>query len=160
MSIVVEQTLPYTTTQLGLEDPDRWSRLYPLLRPSIKVVENSNGDPVVLNTQYARDEGILICAVGSSGAFASKFLNEPNLSAFTVENRKKIPSAEIVRLLKDNGFPVNNGVVVVKTGSALDLKVEGSVVDVQVLGELQLDHLLALLSAAGQNAKYVDINVK
>ncbi|KAM3065511.1 hypothetical protein ACMFMG_011603 [Clarireedia jacksonii] len=160
MSIVVEQTLPYTTTQLGLENPDRWSRLYPLLRPSIKVVENSNGDPVVLNTHYARDEGVLICAIGSSGAFASKLLNEPNLSAFTVENCKKIPSTEIVRLLKTNGFPVDNGVVVVKMSSTLSLKAGDSVMDVQVVEELQLDHLLALLSAAGQDKKSSIENTK
>ncbi|KAH7314174.1 dhal domain-containing protein [Rhexocercosporidium sp. MPI-PUGE-AT-0058] len=154
MSLIVEQTIPYSNSQLQLEDPKRWSRLFPLLRPSIKVVETSGGQTVVIDTALANSKDVLIAAVGSIGNFSSKILSESHLAAFTVaENGKDISAQDLVKALKDSGFPVENGVLVVRAGRKQDLKSTSGVSELTVEGELKLDHALSLLLVAKPEVK-------
>jgi hypothetical protein len=155
MSIIVEQTLPYTTTDLKLEDPKRWSRLFPLMRPSIKTVETANGHSVIVDTALAKSKDVLIAAVGSAGNFSSKILSDSHLAAFTTVQygKQNISADEIRTVLKDNGFPINNGIIVVRSSSTQDLKASSGIADLSVEGELKLDHILSLLSATRQEIK-------
>ncbi|KAE9363557.1 Dak phosphatase [Stipitochalara longipes BDJ] len=147
MAVVVEQTLPYSTTELKLEDPHRWSRLFPLMRPSIKAVETSNGQTVVVDTALLGSKDVLLTAIGTVGNFSSKILSESHLSAFTTEQLKfsTISAEKIQTILKDNGFPIQDGVVVVRSSSKQNLRMSHGIVELSVESELQLDHVLSLL---------------
>lgn len=155
MSLIVEQTLPYNSSQLQLEDPKRWSRLFPLMRPSIKTIEVDNGQVIVVDTALANSKNVLIAAVGSVGNFSSKILSESHLAAFTIEQngRPTISADKIAKVLKDASFPVENGVVVVRAASTQDLRRREGVAELSVSGELKLDHVLSLLSAANPEIK-------
>jgi hypothetical protein len=155
MSLVVEQTLPYTQTQLRLDDPKRWSRLFPLMRPSIKAVEAANGQTVVLDTALTNSKDVLIAAVGSAGNFSSKILSESHLAAFTIEQygRPAISAEEIAETLNKYGFPMENGVIVVRESSREDLRVAQGVAELSVVGELRLDHIISLLLATKPKVK-------
>jgi hypothetical protein len=150
MSLVVEQTLPYTTTELKLEDPKRWSRLFPLIRSSVKTVEASNGQTlVVIDTALTGSKNVLFTAIGTVGRFSSTILSESHLAAFTTEQTSQsiISAEEIQKILKDNGFPIHNGVVVLRSGSKQNLRTSHKVVELSLEGELKLNHVLSLLSA-------------
>ena len=149
MAVVVEQTLPYNTSELKLEDPHRWSRLFPLMRPSIKTVETSTGQTVVVDTALEYSKNVLLAAIGNVGNFSSKILSESHLSAFTTEQPGKstLSAVQIQTILKDNGFPIQNGVVIVRSSSKQILKTSRNIIELSVEGELQLDHILSLLSA-------------
>jgi dihydroxyacetone kinase len=156
MSLIVEQTLPYSRSDLKLDDQKRWSRLFPLIRPSVKSVDLSNGHTVIVDTTLAKSKDVLLAAVGSTGNFSSKILSESHLSLFTTEEAGKqdVSTEDILKFLSESGYPVRNGLVVVKTGAKQDLRVVSErVVEVSVVRELKLDHLLSLLSAANLQTK-------
>lgn len=153
MSLVVKQTLPYSRSDLKLEDPKRWSRLFPLMRPSIKTVETLSGHTVIVDPALANTKNTLIAAIGYVGNFSSKVLSESYLAAFTTEQSEKqsVSAEDIAKVLKDSGFPVKNGVVVVRRALKQDLRTFPGSVEVAVVGELKVDHVLSLL--AGVNAE-------
>lgn len=155
MSLIVEQTLPYNSSQLQLEDSKRWSRLFPLIRPSIKTIEAVNGQVVAVDTALANSKNVLIAAVGSVGNFSSKILSESHLAAFTTEQNGKpaMSGGEIAKVLKDASFPVENGVVVVRAALRQDLTKSEGVAELSVSGELKLDHMLSLLLATKPEVK-------
>jgi dihydroxyacetone kinase len=155
MSLVVSQTLPYSSTELKLEDPKRWSRLFSLMRPSIRVIETPSGQPVVVDTAVANTKNTLIAAIGNAGNFSGKILSESKLAAFSTMPLEKQPvSAEgISKALKDSGFPVENGVVVIRAASKQDLRTFPGGLEVAVEEALKLDHILSLLAALNAETK-------
>ncbi len=155
MSVIVEQTLPYTTAELNLEDPKRWSRLFPLIRPSIKVVENTSEQTVAIDSALAESNDVLFAAIGRVGNFSSKILSESHLAAFTTEQSEKstISAEEIQKILEENEFPIHKGLVVVRLGSKQNLRSSCGIVELSVEGELKLDHVLSLLSAVKPEVK-------
>lgn len=156
MSLIVEQTLPYTSAELQLHDPKRWSRLFPLIRPSIKAVELASGHTVAVDTSLTKSKDVLLVAVGSAGNFSSKILSESHLALFTTENvgAHSISLNEIVNFLRKSGFPVENGVVIIRSSLMLGLRaVSERAIDVSVVGELKLDHVLSLLSASNAETR-------
>lgn len=155
MSIVVEQTLPYTKSQLQLEDPKRWSRLFPLMRPSIKTIGIENGQTIVVDTSLIQSRNVLVAAIGSVGNFSSNILSESHIAAFASEpSGSGTMSAEaIVKVLKGTGFPTKNGVVVIRVSSKEGIKVCTGVVEVSVIGELKFDHILSLLASVKPDTK-------
>jgi hypothetical protein len=155
MSLVVEQTLPYTYAQLKLDDPKRWSRLFPLMRPSIKAVETASGQTVLVDTALANSKDVLLAAIGSAGNLSSKILSESHLAAFTTEQyeRPAILAEEITETLRKSGFPTENGVIIIRAGSKEDLRVAQGVAELSVVGELTLDHILSLLLATKPEVK-------
>jgi len=155
MSIVVEQTLPYTSSQLQLQDPKRWSRLFPLMRPSIKAVEIENGQAIAVDTALAKSKNVLIAAIGSAGNFSSKILSESHVAAFTSEpaGGGTTSAEDIAKVLKDSGFPIDNGVVFIRASSKQELKVGSGVAEVSVIGELKFDHILSLLASVKPEIK-------
>jgi hypothetical protein len=156
MSLIIQQTLPYNPTDLELEDPNRWSRLFPLMRPSIRAIETAAGQVVVVDTSLANSRNVLVAAVGSVGKVSRTILSESHLAAFTTAP-VGIPGAtveEIAVVLKDAGFPVEHGVVVVRAASQQQhLSRVGGVAELVVSGELQQDHVVSLLSAAKPDIK-------
>ncbi|KAH6716797.1 dhal domain-containing protein [Leptodontidium sp. MPI-SDFR-AT-0119] len=154
MSLIVEQTIPYNNSQLQLEDPKRWSRLFPLMRPSTKVVETTSGQAVVIDTALASSKDVLITAVGNIGNFSSKILSESHLAAFTVEEHgKAVSTRELAKVLKDSGFSTENGIVVIRAGTSEEFILVSRVLELVVEGGLKLDHVLSLLQAAKPEVK-------
>jgi hypothetical protein len=155
MAVVVEQTLPYSASELKLEDPHRWSRLFPLMRPSIKAFETSTGQTLVVDTALAESKDVILVAIGTVGNFSSKILSESHLSAFATEHpgTSTTSAEEIQKILKENGFPIQNGVIVVRSSSKQSLKTSRSIIELSVEGESRLDHLLSLLSALRPEVK-------
>jgi dihydroxyacetone kinase len=155
MSLVVEQTLPYTHVQLKLDDPKRWSQLFPLMRPSIKAVETASGQKLLVDTALANSKDVLVAAIGSAGNLSSKILSESHLAAFTTEQYESpaISADEITETLRKSGFPTENGVIIVRAGSKEDLRVAQGVAELSVIGELTLDHILSLLLATKPGVK-------
>lgn len=160
MSIIVEQTLPYRNSQLNLDDPKRWSRLFPLMRPSIKVVKTSSGQTTVIDTALAKSNDVLLTAVGSIGNLSSKILSESHLAAFTaVQSGTTVSGTELGNTLKDSGFPVENGVVAIRVGGKHIVQSAPGLIDFSVDGELELDHVLSLLLAAKPEVKSAFYNL-
>ncbi|PMD47444.1 Dak phosphatase [Hyaloscypha variabilis F] len=155
MAVVVEQTLPYSASELKLEDPHRWSRLFPLMRPSIKAFETSTGQTLVVDTALAESKDVILVAIGTVGNFSSKILSESHLSAFATEQpgTSTTSAEEIQKILKENGFPIQNGVIVVRSSSKQSLKTSRGTIELSVEGESRLDHLLSLLSALRPEVK-------
>jgi hypothetical protein len=150
MSLVISQTLPYSSTDLRLEDTKRWSRLFPLMRPSVKVVETPSGQAVVVDTVLANSKNTLVAAIGAVGNFSAKILSESHLAAFSTE---PISSEDILKTLKKSGLPVENRVVVIRAASEQNLRIFPGGIEVAVVGALTLDHVLSLLSASNTQTK-------
>ncbi|KAF8849982.1 Dak phosphatase [Acephala macrosclerotiorum] len=127
------------------------------MRPSTKTVETSSGQTIVLDPTLSKSKDVLIAVIGSVGNFSSKILSESHLAAFTAEQfgRPVVSASEIGKILKENGFPTENGLIVVRSSSRQDLKVhaESKVLEFVVVGELKLDHILSLLLATKPNVK-------
>ncbi|KAH8659075.1 dhal domain-containing protein [Tricladium varicosporioides] len=162
MSIVVEQTLPYTSTDLNIDDPSRWSRLFPLMRPSIKSIDIGNGSSIVVDTALSKSKIVLVVAIVTIGNFSSKILSESHLAAFATDNfgKETISVEKIAEVLKSNGFPTNNGVVVIRAAAKQDLKVNEKVLEIAVVGEVKLDHILSLLASVSEETKASFENVQ
>ena len=155
MSLVVEQTLPFSKAQLKLNDPKRWIQLFPLMRPSLKAVETAGGQTILVDTTLAKSKDVLTAAIGSAGNLSSKILSESHLAAFTTEQYEStaILAEDIAETLKNSGFPTENGVIVIRAGSKEDLRVSQGVAELSVDGELTLDHILSLLLATKPEVK-------
>ena len=125
------------------------------MRPSIKVMETSSDHPVVVDTALANSKSPLIAAIVNVGCLSGKILSESRLAAFSIESPEKQPvSAEdISKALDDSGFPVENGVVVVRAASTPGLRLFPGGLEVVVGGELVLDHVLSLLGASNAETK-------
>ncbi|KAH6673700.1 dhal domain-containing protein [Halenospora varia] len=162
MSLVVEQTLPYTSTHLNIDDPSRWSRLFPLMRPSIKSIDIGNWRSIVVDTAHSKSKNVLVAAIVTIGNFSSKILSESHLAAFATEDfgKETISGKKIAEVLKSNGFPTDNGVVVIRAATKQDLKVNGKVLEIAVVGELKLDHILSLLAGVNEETKASFKNVQ
>lgn len=155
MSLVVEQTLPYSPSALHLEDPDRWSRLFPLIRPSVKAVELQSGQTVIVDTALVNSKDVLIALVGRVGSISNRVLSN-SLAAFATAKDEKsaVTAEEIEKLLFESGLPTKNGVVVVRTGSQQNIRqVSNTAVEVTVARELRLDHILSLLLSSNKETK-------
>lgn len=155
MALVVEQTLPYSASDLHFEDPNRWSRLFPLIRPSVKAVELQSGQSVVIDTALVNSKKVLIAVVGKLGQLSNRILSD-SLAAFAVakDEGSAVKAEEIEKLLLESGFSIESGVVVVRTGPEKNLKsVSNKTVEVTVPGELKLDHALSLLFSSNEETK-------
>ena len=121
------------------------------MRPSVKTVETPSGQTVVVDTALASSKNTLIAAVVRIGNFSSKILSRSHLAAFSTE--QSLAAEDIANLLKHSGFPTENGVVVVRAAPTQDLRVFPGGVEVAVVGELKVDHVLSLLAASNVETK-------
>ncbi|KAL1617687.1 hypothetical protein SLS54_007691 [Diplodia seriata] len=106
MSVVVEQTIPWSPETLDLTNPKRWTTLFPLLRPSVVPVTTSKGQTILLNRALRNSPYIQIAAIGRSGNFSSKFLSDSHITAIVTETSGAgILTAQDVRYtLEQNGI--------------------------------------------------------
>jgi hypothetical protein len=155
MSLIVEPTLAYTSSHLKIDDPKRWSRLFPLIRPSVKVLDIQNSQTLVVDTKLADSKNVLVAVIGTAGNFPSKLLSDQHVAAFAIEpfGPESISAKEVVLALKDEGFPTENGTVLLRASTKQNLIVSSDVVEVSVIGELKLDHILSLLTVIEPEVK-------
>ncbi|KAI9821303.1 MAG: Dihydroxyacetone kinase 2 [Pycnora praestabilis] len=162
MGVVVEQTIPFSNSQLNLDDPERWTRLFPLIRPSVITVRGAKSHAILVDKSLLNSKNVKIAAVVSSGNFSSKLLSEKGVIAFTAEKprTREVTTQDIMEALKANGMDFTTGLVVVRASDERKMEVLGDeVVEVDVEGELELDHILSLLSVANAETKISIDNV-
>ncbi|OJD39010.1 dak phosphatase [Diplodia corticola] len=156
MSVVVEQTIPWSPETLDLTNPQRWTTLFPLLRPSVVPVTTSKGQTILLNRALSNSPHIQIAAIGRSGNFSSKFLSDSHITAIVTETSGAgiLTAQDIRHALERNGINVGQGLAVLRAGR--ERRVTGpdnDVVEVVTDGELEFDHLLSLLEHATEAAR-------
>ncbi|KAI9848861.1 MAG: Dihydroxyacetone kinase 2 [Sclerophora amabilis] len=152
MALVVEQTLPFPASQLELENPERWSRIFPLIRPSVTKTQSKDGHNILVDKSLLKNGHVQIAAIGSTGNFPSKLLSARQISSFATQasGRGNVNGSDIAGALNAAGANPEDGLVVVKASSKRHLEIhsDGKLAEVEVEGELELDHLLSLLIAA------------
>ncbi|KAI9761091.1 MAG: hypothetical protein M4579_001243 [Chaenotheca gracillima] len=154
MALVVEQTLPFSASQLDLENPDRWNRLFPLIRPSVVNIQSKEGQDILVDKSLLRGNAVQVAAVGSAGNTSSKLFSNKHASAFVTqkEGAKNVKATDIYEALGAAGANIANGVVVIRIGSTRNIQplTNGSskLVQIEVAMEVEFDHLLALLAVA------------
>ncbi|KAI9714634.1 MAG: hypothetical protein M1812_006299 [Candelaria pacifica] len=156
MAVVVAQTVPYTNPQLELDNPDRWHELLPLIRPTIHSVSSNGGHSVLIDRSSADSKNVRIAAIGSLGNSSSKFLSENGISAIAIEKTgsKSLSARDVGLALTANGVSLPNGLVVLRVAGERKMELHGSdVAEVEVKGELELDHVLSLLLAVDDKIK-------
>lgn len=156
MAVVVDQTIPFPAESLDLQNPHRWNDLYPLIRPSVKQVQTAKGQQILVDQALAQSKYVNIAAVGSLGNFSSKLLDEKNVTAIVTDKTGAgvLTIPDIKHALHAAGAAEGQGLVVVRSGKSRNVQVHGSdVVEVEAVGELELDHLLHLLGNATEACK-------
>ena len=88
MAVVVEQTIPFPASDLDLDNPGRWNKLFPLIRPSVKAIQTTKGQTVLIDTAAHNDKHVRVIAVGTAGNFSSKLLSDRHVSGIVTEDRK------------------------------------------------------------------------
>ncbi|KAI9877252.1 MAG: hypothetical protein M1830_004433 [Pleopsidium flavum] len=155
MSIVVGQTVPFSQ-QLDLDNPERWSKLFPLIRPSVTRARAAKGQAIIVDRSLAGSQNVQIAAVGRTGSFSSKLLSERSIAAFATEQHAKsaIGAKDIAEALRANKIACACGLVVVKASNKRNLEViEDGLVEVDVNGGSELDHVLSLFSVANRETR-------
>lgn len=156
MSVVVEQTVPFSADTLDLKTPSGWNTLFPLIRPTVKAVQTPKGQSILIDEAHAKTKYVKIAAVGSEGNFSSKLLDERNVCAIVTERQGAglLTAGDIQHAIYSSGIGEHQGVVVVRSGNQRRVEVHGShLVEVQTEGELQMDHVLHLLGNATESCR-------
>ena len=156
MAVVVEQTVPFSADVLDIENTSRWNNLFPLIRPTVKVVQTPKGQSLLVDGKHAKSKFVRIAAVGSVGNFSSKLLDERNVCAIVTERHGAglLTAKDIQHAIYSGGIGEQQGVVVVRSSAQRRVEVLGSdLVEVQTEGELQLDHVLHLLGNATESCR-------
>ena len=157
MAVVVEQTIPFAKEQLDAENTTRWNTLYSLIRPSIKAIKTTAGHSVLVDQTLANDKFVRVVVVGKAGNFSSKLLSDKHITAVVTDsNNGNAPSSkELAKAIDEAGHQQQAGVVILKSGKQKKLtKVENQLVEVELESDLEVDHLIHLLGAATETARY------
>lgn len=156
MAVLVEQTIPFPPSSLDLQNPQRWNDLYPLIRPSVKLVQTAKGQHILADSVLAKSNAVNIAAIGNLGNFSSKLLDEKNVTAVVTEKTGAglLTVQDIKYALHAVGAAENQGLVVVRSGKSRNVQAHGSdIIEIEAVGELELDHLLHLLGNATESCK-------
>jgi len=156
MAVVVEQTIPFPASTLDLENPNRWNALFPLIRPTVKAVQTAKGQTILVDTAHADGKHVCVVAVGVLGNFSSKLLSDRHVSAVVTSQKGAglLTSKDIAHTVEGAGFKQAPGFVVVRSGKQRKVELEGSsIVDVEVDGDLELDHVLHLLGSVSESCR-------
>ncbi|KAK0248940.1 hypothetical protein LTR91_003614 [Friedmanniomyces endolithicus] len=151
MAIVVEQTIPFSAPSLDLHNSQRWNQLLPLIRPSLKVVQTARNQPILVDVALAKSTFVHIAAVGTTGAFSSKLLDDRNVTAIvTGQAGAGLPtSTEIQDAMQSAGVAKSQGVVIARAGKKRRVELQGEgLVEIEAGGALELDHIMHLLANA------------
>lgn len=152
MAVVVEQTTPFDSSVLDLENPTRWNTLFPLIRPTVQAIRTSKGQDILVDTARASSHLVHVAAIASLGNFSSKFLDERNVTAIITEQPGSVE--DVVHAIQSAGVVKEQGIVIVKAAKKRDIRVHGAeIAEVDVKGELEADHLLHLLGNATESCR-------
>ena len=156
MAVVVEQTIPFSSSSLDLGNASRWNHLFPLIRPTVKAVQTPKGQTILIDEALAKSKYVRIAAVGSAGNFSSKLLDQRNITAIVTERAGGglLTAQDIQHAIYSGGIAQDQGVVVVRNGKQRRVVVHGSdIVEVETEGELEQDHVLHLLVNATESCR-------
>ncbi|USW54301.1 Putative DhaL domain-containing protein [Septoria linicola] len=156
MSVVVEQTIPFSSTALDLGNTARWNTLFPLIRPSVKTVQTQKGQNIVVDTAKADGKHVHIIAVGTSGNFSSKLLDDKHVTAIVTEEKGAgiLHATDLPHTLQSAGIQVLHGVVVVRAGKQRKFDAhQPYVLEIETNGGLEQDHVLQLLGTATETTR-------
>jgi hypothetical protein len=157
MAVVVEQTIPFSTSSLDLQNTNRWNGLLPLVRRSIKHVQTSKGHQLLINQSIIDSKFCNTVAVTTPGNFSSKLLDGSKVAAIVTEEPGKegLTARDIKDALQEFGATEHQALVVVRSGKSRNLKAsaEDNSIDVEVNGELEYDHLLFLLANRSKGSR-------
>ncbi|KAK1819125.1 hypothetical protein LTR12_006440 [Friedmanniomyces endolithicus] len=114
MAVVVEQTIPFSEPSLDLHNSQRWNQLLPLIRPSLKVVRTAKDHTLLVDVALAKSTFVHIAAVGTTGAFSSKLLDDRNVTAIvTGQTGAGLPTPSDIRDAMQSAGAVKDQAVVV-----------------------------------------------
>jgi hypothetical protein len=161
MSVVVSQCLPWSKEELQLDNSQRWQRLAPLVRQSVKT-----SGTFLLDTTQVSKEQVQVVVLSDALHVAEVFLKLNGVAACVVDPVGKITSSEIAQLSKENDLNLQNGLLIIKLGD--DRRLEAleeqdaasaleSVFEVALEGEAERAHLIALLGDMAKTWRYVEI---
>ncbi|KAK0289156.1 hypothetical protein LTR54_011708 [Friedmanniomyces endolithicus] len=156
MAVVVEQTIPFSEPSLDLHNSQRWNQLLPLIRPSLKVVRTPKDHALLVDVALAKSTFVHIAAVGTTGAFSSKLLDDRNVTAIvTGQTGAGLPTPLDIRdAMRSAGAVKDQAVVVARAGRKRRVEMHGKdLVEVEAGGELELDHILRLLANATESCR-------
>ena len=156
MAVVVEQTVPFSSSALNLESPHRWNDIFPLIRPSVRQVQTAKGQHILVDQALAKSNYINVVAVGNLGNFSSKLLDDNHITAIVTEQTGAgvLTPQDVQHALRSVGAAEKQGIVVVRSGKTRKVKIHGSdIVEVEVAGELESDHVIHLLGHATNSCR-------
>ena len=157
MAVVVEQTIPFSSPSLDLQNTNRWNGLLPLVRPSVKHVQTAKGQQLLVNQSIIDSKFCNTVAVTAPGNFSSKLLDGSKVAAIVTEEPGKegLTARDIKYALQEFGATEHQALVVVRSGKSRNLKasVEDNSIDVEVNGDLEYDHLLFLLANRSKGSR-------
>lgn len=156
MAIVVEQTIPFSSATLDLENATRWNALLPLIRPSLKTVRTHKGQNIVVDTVKSESKYVHIIAVGTSGNFSSKLLDDKHVTAIVTQETGAgvLHATDLPHTLQSAGIDISHGVVVVRAGKQRKIHAhQPDVLEIETDGELEQDHILQLLGTATETTR-------
>ena len=156
MAVVVEQTIPFSSATLDLGNATRWNTLLPLIRPSLKTVQTHKGQNIIVDTAKAGSRYVHIVAVGTSGNFSSKLLDDKHVTAIVTQETGAgiLHATDLPHTLQSAGIDVPHGVVVVRAGKQRKVEAhQPDVLEIETDGELEQDHVLQLLGTATETTR-------
>ncbi|KAK4997253.1 hypothetical protein LTR66_003289 [Elasticomyces elasticus] len=156
MAVVVEQTIPFSSSSLDLHSATRWPKLFPLMRPSVRVSGGSKAQ-ILIDTALLplQSREVCVAAVGKTGNFSSKWLSDKHVTAFAVDKRASDSGTDdIAAAIRDAGGSLEKGLVVAMVGEMSKVEARGQrTIVMEVDGELALDHVLDLLQHAKEETR-------
>jgi hypothetical protein len=151
MAVVVEQVNPFSAETLQFDHANRWISLFPLIRPSIKAVQTTQGQNILVDTNKSSGDHVHIVAVESPGHFSSKLLENKRVTAIVTSKPGLglLHPTHLPHALRSAGIEVSQGIVVVRAGETLQIHVhQPDVMEIETGNELEQDHVLQLLTTA------------
>lgn len=156
MAIVVEQTIPFPSSSLDLQNEQRWNTLFPLIRPTVQPVRTAKGQNILVDQAPAQSKFVHVAAIGSLGNFSSKLLDDRNVTAIVTEQSGAglLTAQDIQHAMQSSGAAKDQGLVIARAGKERRVELHGhDIVEVELQGELELDHILHLLGSATESCR-------
>lgn len=156
MAVVVEQTIPFSSSSLDLQNSQRWNKLFPLIRPTVQTVQTAKGQTILVDTAQAKGQHVHIVAIGSLGNFSSKLLDDGNVTAIVTDQSGAglLTPQDIEHALQSAGAAKDQGIVVAKLGKKRRVETHSAnLVEIETEGELEQDHVLHLLGNATESSR-------
>lgn len=156
MSIVVEQTIPFSREALDVENPTRWIKLLPLVRPSFRAIQVQD-HTILVDEALKSSQDVRVAIIGRHGNFSSKVLESRHVCAvaFDATGKSTLDAAHMMLALGAAGFEPGPGSVVLRCGRQRRATRSNGILTVEVEGCMALDHLLHLIGCSTAETRYL-----